>query len=338
MKTLFHSLIFLCLLLAFAACNAVPVIPPTAVTETAVPSTPTVGPNEAVLSIVEKTFGLDARFAKLIMVENVEWPDGCLGVVKAGVMGAMVITPGYRVVIEVNQLTIELHTNQDLSVIQLAPSTTPAGDEIWMEMTTPDVPCQRIAFTSDSVFSASCGKDLARVGALETASVTTLENWIRSGDAFLSVSKSGTIVFYGQGREERTLSEKRSLAEWMQGVFDQVQSGRTGAAWGLVMAWHRQGGIAGFCDDLGIYADGEVIASSCKGSSPSDWLAADYLDQLYRWVDEYQRAEIDLSDGAVADSMSTRLVFEGRGSNPLTDEVKQQMLDYASRVFMEVSK
>jgi len=38
----------------------------------------------------------------------------------------------------------------------------------------------------------------------------------------------------------------RAVAEWARLIFDVAESGRSGAAWGLALSWHREGGIAGF--------------------------------------------------------------------------------------------
>ena len=43
-------------------------------------------------------------------VEFVEWPNACLGVEKAGVACAEVITPGFRILLVVNGATYEYHT------------------------------------------------------------------------------------------------------------------------------------------------------------------------------------------------------------------------------------
>lgn len=47
----------------------------------------------------------------VVSVEEVEWPDSCLGVSSPEVMCAQVITPGYRIVLEYDGRQYEYHTN-----------------------------------------------------------------------------------------------------------------------------------------------------------------------------------------------------------------------------------
>jgi hypothetical protein len=63
---------------------------------------------------------LDPDTIMLVSVEAVEWPDGCLGVQTPGVMCTMVITPGYRVVLEADGKQYEYHTNETGDVVRLA--------------------------------------------------------------------------------------------------------------------------------------------------------------------------------------------------------------------------
>ena len=63
---------------------------------------------------------IDPDAIKLVSVEAVEWPDGCLGVQTPGVMCTMVITPGYRVILEAGGKQYEYHTNASGDAVRLA--------------------------------------------------------------------------------------------------------------------------------------------------------------------------------------------------------------------------
>jgi hypothetical protein len=54
---------------------------------------------------------------EVIKFEPVNWPDGCLGVSKPGVMCAMVITPGYRVILRLDNFDYEYHTDAKSTVV-----------------------------------------------------------------------------------------------------------------------------------------------------------------------------------------------------------------------------
>ena len=134
--------------LLLAACGA-PATPPTV--PTSPPSVPTSPPsvlptmppsplNPGSGSSTGSTAGQDAAVANsradlaerlnidpsmitVVNVEAVDWPDGCLGVQTPGVMCTMVITPGYRVILEANSKQYEYHTNVSGDAVRLATVT-----------------------------------------------------------------------------------------------------------------------------------------------------------------------------------------------------------------------
>jgi hypothetical protein len=63
---------------------------------------------------------VDPSVITVVSVEAVDWPDGCLGVQTPGVMCTMVITPGYRVILEADGKQYEYHTNESGDVVRLA--------------------------------------------------------------------------------------------------------------------------------------------------------------------------------------------------------------------------
>jgi hypothetical protein len=63
---------------------------------------------------------IDPDTIKLVSVEAVNWPNGCLGVQTPGVMCTMVITPGYRVTLEAGGKQYEYHTNASGAAVRLA--------------------------------------------------------------------------------------------------------------------------------------------------------------------------------------------------------------------------
>lgn len=138
MKRLIWILLACCLLAT--ACVAPPAAEPAATatsqlptatplsTATALPEpTPTIPTYEApievvktVLDAVAQMYGTDAAQVEVVTVEEVQWPDSCLGVNKTDEMCLQVITPGYRIILRVNGQQVEVHTNADASAIRLA--------------------------------------------------------------------------------------------------------------------------------------------------------------------------------------------------------------------------
>jgi hypothetical protein len=62
---------------------------------------------------------VDVDTIGLVSAEQVDWPDGCLGVQTPGVMCIQVITPGYKVVLSANGQEYEFHTNESGSTVRL---------------------------------------------------------------------------------------------------------------------------------------------------------------------------------------------------------------------------
>ena len=77
---------------------------------------------EAAISTVVQNLGVAAEQVKVVSTEPVEWPDSCLGISMEGTECAQVVTPGFRVTLDVAGQEVEYRTNQDASVI--LPATT----------------------------------------------------------------------------------------------------------------------------------------------------------------------------------------------------------------------
>lgn len=104
-----------------------------------------------------------------------------------------------------------------------------------------------------------------------------------------------------------------------------------------ILTWHREGGIAGYCDDLRIDAAGVVEAASCA-DDPSAVASQGQLDtedltRLQAWLGQYRAFELEQADPATADGMTTRLVFAGRGPVEATEAEKQEILDFAAETY-----
>jgi hypothetical protein len=128
------------------------------------------------------------------------------------------------------------------------------------------------------------------------------------------------------------------IAEWAHLVFVEAAGGRGGASYGLALAWHREGGIAGFCDDLTVYVTGDVYAAPCNSGQPGEIgrsrLTAAQLAQVYAWIDSFKAFELNKKDPATADAMTVRLVFSGVGAKEATDADKQAIANFAQELYM----
>ena len=66
--------------------------------------------------------------------------------------------------------------------------------------------------------------------------------------------------------------------------------GEVNAGGGPVLVWHREGGIAGFCDDLTVNADGSYTAERCTGEAMTSTLTADEQALLNDWIARLRRS------------------------------------------------
>jgi hypothetical protein len=255
-------------------------------------------------------------------------------------MCAQVLTPGYRVVLEVNGERYEYHTDEAGANIQLAAAPTPAIEDLaiaWQQAA--EGGCQQALIGPEAVAFGVCNGPLMAGKFVGDERVADLDDFVKTYQSFQAETPAGSVTFTGQGETVATEAEQRMIAEWARLVAQEAAFGRSGASWGLAFAWHREGGIAGFCDDLSVYVTGDVYATACGGEQPVELgrgrLTPEQLQQVYTWVDSLQGFELDQTDPATADAMMIRVVFSGAGTTEVTDADKQAIQDFAATLFEE---
>lgn len=295
-----------------------------------------------VSQILAQQLQLDLAQIEVVTVEAVEWPDACLGVYTADMMCAQVITPGYRVVLAVDGQEYEYHTNIDGSFVQLfsAPEAN-VGDVLISWQQTIDT-CQAAQIGTAGVVFGPCMGVMMGGKLVVPEREAELADLIATYAPFETETPAGIITFNGQGSTEATAAEQRMIAEWARQVAQEAAAGRNGASWGLAFAWHREGGLAGFCDDLTAYVSGQLYAVSCKSGASENLgqrrLSAEELQQLYAWIDELAPFEYIQDDGDVDDAMKVTLVFSGAGSAEADEDTQQAILAFASDLYAGMSQ
>jgi hypothetical protein len=153
---------------------------------------------------------------------------------------------------------------------------------------------------------------------------------------FEAKTPAGQLSFTGQGTTVATPAEQRMIAEWARLAAIEARAGRSGASYGLALAWHREGGSAGFCDDLVVYVTGEVFASSCKVEQPQDlgyWrLTTGQLEQLYAWIDEWKGFELSETDSATVDALTVCVTFSGAGITEASEADKRALQEWVAQL------
>ncbi len=102
-----------------------------------------------------------------------------------------------------------------------------------------------------------------------------------------------------------------------------------------ILVWHRSGGIAGFCDDLTISADGSYRISSCASASETPrngQLSDDQLKQLNNWLATLAPINYQHTDPATADAMTVTLSLASKGITPADETTLRAIFDFVSDI------
>ena len=104
-------------------------------TITQVPSPSTAEPPSPAALVAQKrlatALGVSANQVQLMSAEQVQWPNTCLGLAQSGQACAAMVTPGWRLVFDVNGQNYEVRTNATASIVrwqrQAGPDTSISG-------------------------------------------------------------------------------------------------------------------------------------------------------------------------------------------------------------------
>jgi hypothetical protein len=193
-----------------------------------------------------------------------------------------------------------------------------------------DSPCETAAFLPQSLSYGECGKTLIAISPQTAGYELRLSEFSGLYTSFTAETSAGSLIFKGSGEFIPTEAEKRAVAEWAKLMFETAQAGRAGASWGLAFAWHREGGVGGFCDDVAVYLTGRVTASNCKGFNAETYLTASQLEGLYGWVDGLSSIDYNDSNAPLADGMTITLVLTGNGEKQADEQTIRDILDFAA--------
>lgn len=289
------------------------------------PSAPTQIPADftpaqlAALTALSEKLGLPVDQIKLISTEAVTWPDGCLGIVKIGVMCTQAEVPGFRIVLEAEGQKYEFHTNQDGTVTLLAEDSVDAGPA-----------------------EATVIKQMAENLGLQESDISVLSSEeVEFGDACLGVAVEGILC-------AQVVTPGRIIVLEANGVQYEYHTSADGSRVQPAtpaLIWKREGGIAGFCDTLTVFRSGEVYTSKCNSQAEgvmdtfANLLSAQEQAQFNDWITKFGEADLDASDPAgVADRMVVTLKFAGAGNKAPTKAEQQQLFEFAQDVYNKLAQ
>ncbi len=283
------------------------------------PSTPItdrgVAPAAATLARQTLAAALGVSEAEITItdVKPMQWRNGCLELEQPGEMCTQVIVPGYQVMLEAGGQPYEYRTNMTGSVVRPAVATTMN-------------PALRAA---QETLATSLGKSAAEVKVVAVEPVT----W---RDGCLEVYQAGTAC------TEALVPGFRVTLD-VGGETHEVRTNQDGTVSVVaprsetVLTWHREGGIAGFCDDLSMTSAGAITGRSCKGNQTEGAmrtsLDADQQAQLQTWLAQFAPVDYQMKDPAQADAMLQTLTFKGQGQSKATPADINALLAWVNEVY-----
>lgn len=298
---------------------------------------------EAARRYLAERLGLsDPNAISVIAVEEVTWPDACLGLSQPGEMCAQVLTPGYRITLEAQGQRYTLHTNQNGNAIRLAEE--PGGESslplVRWQRQTPNACLQASADLLGLTYGA-CGATSQRWPFKAPQYAADLSEWVQTYAPFEAETPLGWVSLAGKGRQTATPAEQRSLAAWMMALVATAQNLEFEGGIGLVLSWRRSGGIAGMYHTLRVYESGWAEVYDCRSPEAEPTLVvrrrltAAELETLFTWVDAWQPLGLEIEE-PYPDGFGYQLAFNGRGE-AVPDAAGQKALwDWAQAVFQRL--
>lgn len=201
-------------------------------------STPTESPmeltpiEEEVVAHLAESLDISPEEITVVSTEEVEWPDGCLGIQMEGLMCTQAIVPGFRVILEANGKEVEYRTDEDAT--QIRPATVLMT---WTREGGIAGFCDHLTvYLSGEVHKTSCKSDQVveerLSGVLSETEMSMLDEWVESYrhvsiDASDPKGVSDRMVvileFMGLGTQETvSAADEQELLEFAQSLYGEL--------------------------------------------------------------------------------------------------------------------
>ena len=269
---------------------------------------------------LSETLGVPVEDIVVASTEAVDWPDGCLGIQKLGVMCTQAVVPGFRFVLEAEGKQYEFHTNRDMSII---------------------LPLEESIVAAGPVEETVIKQLAANLGLQESNVSVASSKTVEFDDACLGVAVEGVLC-------AQVVTPGRIIVLSADGVQYEYHTSADGSRIQpatLALVWKREGGIAGFCDVLTVFRSGEVFTSNCNSQTDgkmgtlANLLSASERGQFSNWLSEFAETDLDASDPkGVADQMVVTLSFFGSGSGDPTESEQQALFEFAQGLYQKLAR
>jgi len=271
----------------------------------------------AALTALSEQLNLTTNEIAVVSTEAVIWPDGCLGVVRIGVMCTQAEVPGFKIVLEADGNSYEFHTNQDGSVVVAADGEPGTG----------------------SVEEAVIKQLAANLGLNESDISVVSNEIVEFSDSCLGITmqdvKCAQVTTPGRIIMLEANGIKYEYHTSERG--DRIQPAT------LALTWKREGGIVGFCDRLTVFLSGEIYGSQCKSQPDgtigtfADLLSVSEQKQFNTWITKFDEVHIDASDPkGVSDRMEVALDVYGLGTSKPSQAEQQAIFKWTQNLFQKL--
>lgn len=265
-------------------------------------------------------------------VDKMTWKDACFGVQIPGEVCAQGVITGYKILLSANGQSYEYHSNQDGSILVIVPGLS-------IEWVSNGQCLSAVIRQDEGIKFGNCGGTVTSVPFADSSQSQDLAFFTGAFAPFDGNTSAGMVNFVGLGAQISKSSEQRMIGEWARLVVSQAAGGSTNSSYGVVIAWHQEGGSAGVCEDLSVYINGEVQASSCQGSQTKDlghkFLNSNQLDEFYGWVDTLNSFETSQDNLSQTTPLVSMVVFYGTGANQANQSIKQRIDAFSANLFAE---
>jgi hypothetical protein len=203
--------------------------------------------------------------------------------------------------------------------------------------------CTSAVYDSGRVLVGDCGKT-SKQGKVSALVSAKLAEFVQTFRSFEAQTKAGSIKFTGTGPKDASDVDKENIADWARQTTQQIieQGELVMVNTGLIIEWHRSGGIAGVCDKLSVYADGRMEATSCKGdkvgSAIQGQMTAEQMLMLSTWVEKYQSFQSKQGNPAIADGFQTEMMFNGTGQTPADTNTQKAIMQLSAQLLTQLRR
>ena len=286
---------------------------------------------EVVRLALAARLNLPPEAVNILGVTAVDWGDACLGIHPPDQMCAQVITPGYRIELAAGDNIYVYHTNSsgNQAILAEAPELKPGPSLItWSDLNDHTSP---VFLSREGILVGYIGGQQILSPYKNSTRLAELELWVHNYRSFSAETTSGSISLVGEGLKDPTVAEQRSMAEWAKAVTAESQPSASTRP--PALTWRREGGIAGYCDELEITFSGLVKATSCRVQPAEDLqlLNPEELATFYSFLDRLAAMQISSGDENVADGIQIELTFNGSGQEQPSRDDELLLLEFAAK-------